>query len=672
VLARRDILVSEVSGEVEAKEAVPAGSDIQITWIGPNNSSDYITIVPKGTDEKTYFKYTYTSRGSPLKLKTPDKPGEYELRYVLSQSKRVLARTAEMIEVRRNKTQRGMFYLQDNQYRMDFKEDGNHIAIIVNRNTGKTHLVNFEEKIFQEINNDGSFSLMNNPFESHAYTLKKYAATVVGTEKIKDIKCKKQEIKSDGKVILTAWISLKYNFPVKIINNLNNYTAVLTKIVNGPVDSDMFQVPSGFTRQVDTKSKKTAPKKKVAITGTKKAKAPVGKRLGPGGKIIVKVNPEKHIALFLISESKDAADIVVKASNNGKPVTTNFLKNNINLKKMLDKKEYAFENKLNPDTIEVKVIKGLVRVIVNQESPPWAKEKSKKTFIKEYSDGSFVTDLPKKKLVYDIIADSQDHSQSKIKVSLFQGKQKNPIIIETITLKNGQKKRYSFPSWSGIASGLIEVKKGDVQLILYPPSAVAEEESTSAKTIKKGDIVKKDNPDKKPKQKKPEQEKPKTASTDITNVMIILDASGSMWGQVDGKPKIQIAREVLKDLVPEFGTNIHLGLSAYGHRRKGDCEDIEILIPIGPNNANAIIKKVNTINPKGKTPLSEATRRAAEELKYTEERAIVLLISDGIETCGADPCKVGGRTCHERNRFYNPALSPYSCSSKTKNVKKNP
>ncbi|NNF99469.1 MAG: hypothetical protein HKM93_08835 [Desulfobacteraceae bacterium] len=94
VLARRDILVSEVSGKVEAKEAVLAGSDIQITWIGPNNKGDYITIVPKGTDEKTYFNYTYTSNGSPLKLKEPDTPGDYEIRYVLNQSKKVLARTA--------------------------------------------------------------------------------------------------------------------------------------------------------------------------------------------------------------------------------------------------------------------------------------------------------------------------------------------------------------------------------------------------------------------------------------------------------------------------------------------------------------------------------------------------------------------------------------------------
>ncbi|MCP4372887.1 MAG: VWA domain-containing protein [Deltaproteobacteria bacterium] len=140
---------------------------------------------------------------------------------------------------------------------------------------------------------------------------------------------------------------------------------------------------------------------------------------------------------------------------------------------------------------------------------------------------------------------------------------------------------------------------------------------------------------------KSKKDTPIKISSNITKIMIILDASGSMWGQVDGKPKIQIARAVIKDLLPEFGKNMHLGLSAYGHRRKGDCKDIETIISIGPGNANAIIKKINAINPKGKTPLSHATHRAAKALQYTKERAIVILISDGIETCDADPCKVG-------------------------------
>ncbi|NNF99470.1 MAG: hypothetical protein HKM93_08840 [Desulfobacteraceae bacterium] len=60
------------------------------------------------------------------------------------------------------------------------------------------------------------------------------------------------------------------------------------------------------------------------------------------------------------------------------------------------------------------------------------------------------------------------------------------------------------------------------------------------------------------KQVNPEQKKPEKISTDISNVMIILDASGSMWGQVEGKPKIQIAREVLRDLLPEFGQLVNI------------------------------------------------------------------------------------------------------------------
>jgi Ca-activated chloride channel family protein len=49
---------------------------------------------------------------------------------------------------------------------------------------------------------------------------------------------------------------------------------------------------------------------------------------------------------------------------------------------------------------------------------------------------------------------------------------------------------------------------------------------------------------------------------------------------------------------------------------------------------------VNRLNPKGKTPLTEAVRKAAEALKYTEEKATVILVTDGIETCEADPCAV--------------------------------
>lgn len=123
-------------------------------------------------------------------------------------------------------------------------------------------------------------------------------------------------------------------------------------------------------------------------------------------------------------------------------------------------------------------------------------------------------------------------------------------------------------------------------------------------------------------------------------VMLVLDASGSMWGQIDERPKIEIAREVLGDLLSLWDSSHQVGLTAYGHRRKGDCDDIETLVPVG-GTADAIRNAADTLNPKGKTPISASVIRAAEALSYTEDAATVILISDGAETCDADPCAVG-------------------------------
>lgn len=120
--------------------------------------------------------------------------------------------------------------------------------------------------------------------------------------------------------------------------------------------------------------------------------------------------------------------------------------------------------------------------------------------------------------------------------------------------------------------------------------------------------------------------------------IIVLDASGSMWGQIDGKTKMSIARETLHQVLQSMPADNPLGLMVYGHREKGSCADIELAVPPGAGNADKIAAFVDGINPKGKTPLSAAVQQAAEALKYTEEKATVILVTDGLETCEADPC----------------------------------
>ena len=124
------------------------------------------------------------------------------------------------------------------------------------------------------------------------------------------------------------------------------------------------------------------------------------------------------------------------------------------------------------------------------------------------------------------------------------------------------------------------------------------------------------------------------------SAIIIFDGSGSMWGQIEGKHKIEIAREVMGTLVEDWNEDIALGLMAYGHREKGNCADIEVLQPVGTPDSKKILNIINKLSPKGKTPISQSLKQAAETLRYAEDPATVILISDGEETCNDDPCVV--------------------------------
>ncbi|MFQ5640616.1 MAG: VWA domain-containing protein, partial [bacterium] len=131
-----------------------------------------------------------------------------------------------------------------------------------------------------------------------------------------------------------------------------------------------------------------------------------------------------------------------------------------------------------------------------------------------------------------------------------------------------------------------------------------------------------------------------TAEEPDSKVILVFDASGSMWESVDEEPKFMIARKVINEMIKEWDPGVHLGLIVYGHRERESCTDIESLIPVSKVNPKKFMKTIKSIDPTGETPLTQAVVEAAKELKYTEEKATVILVSDGKETCNADPCAV--------------------------------
>lgn len=126
-------------------------------------------------------------------------------------------------------------------------------------------------------------------------------------------------------------------------------------------------------------------------------------------------------------------------------------------------------------------------------------------------------------------------------------------------------------------------------------------------------------------------------STQSNRLILILDASGSMWGQIDGVNKIVIARESVGGLIDTLPDETEVGLIAYGHRREGDCEDIEVLQTPAALDRESLKSTINAINPKGKTPIT-ASLNSAFDVARNYDASSIVLISDGLETCDMDPC----------------------------------
>lgn len=129
------------------------------------------------------------------------------------------------------------------------------------------------------------------------------------------------------------------------------------------------------------------------------------------------------------------------------------------------------------------------------------------------------------------------------------------------------------------------------------------------------------------------------------DAMIVFDASGSMAGNtVQGlfsdKTRIDEVRKALGEVLPEVTKFRKVGLITYGPGPYGQC-NVDLAFPPIPNAADRIMSVVNALNPAGKTPLTEAVRQAAEVLDYKTEKGVVVLVTDGEETCGGAPCDLG-------------------------------
>lgn len=140
-----------------------------------------------------------------------------------------------------------------------------------------------------------------------------------------------------------------------------------------------------------------------------------------------------------------------------------------------------------------------------------------------------------------------------------------------------------------------------------------------------------------------------TSAKNITRFLFVLDASSSMLNPWEGKTKMDVARMIIAEMADSLQAlpNVQTALRVYGHQSintANDCNDTKLEVAFGPSNAEAIRQALISVRPKGITPLARSLQEAAGDFPADPAaRNILLLVTDGEESCGGDPCAVSLR-----------------------------
>lgn len=127
------------------------------------------------------------------------------------------------------------------------------------------------------------------------------------------------------------------------------------------------------------------------------------------------------------------------------------------------------------------------------------------------------------------------------------------------------------------------------------------------------------------------------------DAMLVFDGSASM-GEIslETGPDTRIveARRALRRAMPGIAPFRRVGLLIYGPGPGGACENLDLRFGPIEQSAGPVIDAVETLRPDGLTPLTDAVRQAAEALDYRSRASVVVLVTDGNETCGGRPCEM--------------------------------
>ena len=136
------------------------------------------------------------------------------------------------------------------------------------------------------------------------------------------------------------------------------------------------------------------------------------------------------------------------------------------------------------------------------------------------------------------------------------------------------------------------------------------------------------------------QQKP----TCVDDAMLVFDASGSMAATdfPEGAPsRMDRVRQALVKVLPAASRSRRLGLMVYGPGPNfNTCKNVDLRLPPTPDAGSRIMHEVEKLRPAGRTALTSSVREAVRILHHETKPAVVVVLTDGQDTCGGDACQL--------------------------------
>jgi Ca-activated chloride channel family protein len=137
----------------------------------------------------------------------------------------------------------------------------------------------------------------------------------------------------------------------------------------------------------------------------------------------------------------------------------------------------------------------------------------------------------------------------------------------------------------------------------------------------------------------------KVDSPQLTRIEFLFDASQSMYGRWQSGAKIDVAKLLMKQLMDSlrYVKDLEVALRVYGHQKNfppQDCDDSKLEVPFSKGNISTIQQVLKDLVPRGTTPIAKSLELCANDFPQSPSRNIIILITDGIEECGGDPCAI--------------------------------